>query len=581
MKSYLEILAILEKPQKISLLFMAILCFIGMVFEIGGLGLLIPSLTIILKSNIAVQYPILKPILQSLGNPSQETLILWSMTSFLLFFMIKMVFMIYLTYKQSSYVAKISDNLSKRLFEGYLRQPYAYHLETNSATLLRNIQSEVNNYCEVIKSFLILLLELLTSIGIALFLFVWQPWGTLITSLLMISSVFIFFKSTKQIVYKWGLIRQSHESHINKHLLQGLGGVKEVKLMGKEDFFLHEFFKYNTIKTKTIAKQLSLIQVPRLYLEFLAVLGIVSLVFLSIYRNINLENLLTILGVYMAASFRLIPSVNRIMSSFQTIKFHQPVVNLLYNELKQFNVDFHYKNDNGKIEFKKEIQLNNISFHYSTDKRLVLKDINIIINKGDCIGIVGQSGSGKSTLIDLILGLIFPVNGAILIDGINIQENLRKWQNLIGYVPQTIYLNDASLKSNIAFGIQEDKVDFNSLQNAINCAMLDDFVKNLPDGIDTLIGERGTKLSGGQRQRIGIARALYHNPELLVLDEATSALDNETEREVMKAVNGLQGTKTIIIVAHRHSTLLKCDKIYEFSKGNIIKIGSPKEFSIG
>jgi ABC-type multidrug transport system fused ATPase/permease subunit len=568
MKFYSEILSILEKPQKVGLFFIAILCFVGMIFEIGGLGILIPSLTIILKSNLAVQYPVLKPILQSLGNPSQKILIFWAMTSFLLFFMVKMIFMIYLTYKQSSYVAKISDNLSKRLFDGYLRQPYSFHLETNSATLLRNIQSEVNNYCEVIKSFLILLLELLTSIGITLFLFVWQPWGTMITSLIMVSSVYIFFKSTKKIVYQWGLIRQSHESQVNKHLLQGLGGIKEVKLMGKEDFFLHEFYKHNKIKTETIAKQLSLIQVPRLYLEFLAVIGIVSLVFISIYRNINLEDLLAILGVYIAASFRLIPSVNRIMSSFQTIKFHQPVVSLLCTELKQFNGVFPLNKKSGEIEFKRQIEIRNVSFHYSTDNRLVLNNINIKINKGDCVGIIGPSGSGKSTLIDLILGLISPVKGEILTDGTNIQENLRNWQNLIGYIPQSIYLNDASLKSNIAFGVDEDKIDYFSLQNSINCAMLDDFVGNLPQGINTVIGERGTKISGGQRQRIGIARALYHNPELLVLDEATSALDNETEREVMKAVYALHGAKTVIIVAHRHSTLLKCDKIYEFSNGD-------------
>jgi ABC-type bacteriocin/lantibiotic exporter with double-glycine peptidase domain len=443
----------------------------------------------------------------------------------------------------------------------------------------------VNNYCDVIKSFLVLLLELLTAIGIFVFLFIWQPYGTLIVCLLTGGSVLLYARGTKKLVYNWGLVRQEQEGYVNQHLMQGLGGIKEVKLMGKEDFFLAEFSGHSTKKNRIIAKQLALIQVPRLFLEFLSVLGIVCLVFISVYRHVNIEYLLTILGVYMVGSYRLIPSVNKIMASLQNIKFHQPVVNLVATELERFKglekiAQLATGNKKIHLPFNHLVSVENLSFHYASNNRLVLKDISFQINKGECIGIIGESGSGKSTMIDLILGLMQPVKGKIFCDGKDIQENMRNWQNLIGYVPQNIYLTDSSLKANIAFGVPADEIDENALEDAISCAMLDTFVKNLEHGVNTQIGERGTKISGGQRQRIGIARALYHNPELLILDEATSALDSETEYDVMKAVTDLKGTRTIIIVAHRHSTLAKCDRIYEFGNGKIIRTVTPIELNI-
>ncbi len=585
MKIFLKILLILDQPEKRKLIIMAFLSLIGMLFEITGLGMLIPALSIMLKPNLVVEYPSIKPILEFFGSPSQNTLIVYIMLAFLIFIFIKMIFMIYLTYKQTSYVALIFDKLSQRLFNGYLHLPYSFHLDTNSAILLRNIQNEVNNYCDVIKSFLVLLLELLTAIGIFVFLFIWQPYATLIVCLLTGGAVWLYVLGTKKKVYNWGLVRQELEGYVNQHLMQGLGGIKEVKLMGKEFFFLKEFSQHSSKKNRIIAKQLALIQVPRLFLEFLSVLGIVCLVFISVYRHVNIEYLLTILGVYMIGSYRLIPSVNKIMASLQNIKFHQPVVNLISTELERFkrfekNAKLAEVNDITHMPFNHSVSVENVSFHYSSNNRLVLRDISFQINKGECIGIIGESGSGKSTMIDLILGLMQPVKGEILCDGKTIQKNMRNWQNLIGYVPQNIYLTDSSLKANIAFGIPQDQIQEAALEDAISCAMLDSFVKNLDHGVNTQIGERGTKISGGQRQRIGIARALYHNPELLILDEATSALDSETEYDVMKAVTDLKGTRTIIIVAHRHSTLAKCDRIYEFGNGKIIRTPTPGELNI-
>lgn len=587
MESYLKIVSILSRLEKLKLLLMTVLSFIGMFFEITGLGMLIPLLSLMLKPNLVNEYPVVKPIAEFFGNPSQNTLIIYAMVAFIIFILVKMVFMIYLTYKQTNFVATIFNNLSQKLFNGYLHLPYSFHLETNSAKLLRNIQSEVNNYCDVIKSFLVLVLELLTALGILGFLFVWQPAATLLICLLTGFSVLLYSLATKKIVFNWGVIRQEQEAYVNQHLMQGLGGIKEVKLMGKEMFFLNEFSIHSTKRNGIVAKQLALVQIPRLFLEFLAVLGIVCLVIISINNNVNIEHLLTILGVYMVGSYRLIPSVNKIMASLQNIKYNQPVVNLIANELEKINVDkrgmqYLFNGINDKLlSFNRQISINKLSFRYPSSDRLVLQNISFNVNKGDCIGIIGESGSGKSTMIDILLGLLYPVSGEICCDGQNINDNLRSWQNYIGYVPQNIYLTDSTLKANIAFGIPDSDVLNESLDNAINCAMLDSFVKSLPDGVNTKIGERGTKISGGQRQRIGIARALYHNPELLILDEATSALDSETEKDVMKAVTNLKGTRTIIIVAHRHTTLSKCDCIYEFKQGRISRILKPSDLNLG
>lgn len=581
MKQYIGMLSILDRPEKKKLIILTVLSVIGTFFEITGIGMLIPALTIMLKSDIVREYPFLRPLIDLLGNPSQNTLIIWIMSIFLVFILVKMIFMIYLTYKQTNYVALIFDKLSQKLFSGYLRLNYAFHLDTNSATLLRNIQSEVNNYCDVVKSFLVLILEVMTAGGIFAFLFIWQPLGTLIICVVTLFFVWLYSLATKKKVYNWGVIRQDEEGHINQHLMQGLGGIKEVKLMGKEDFFLNEFSMHSTVRNKIIAKQLALVQVPRLFLEFLSVLGIVCLVFVSIYRGVNIEYLLTILGVYMVGSYRLIPSMNKIMAALQNIKFHQPVIQLMMQELAIFKNKMETQPvDNYRISFRDLIVVENLSFHYARNNRMVLKNINFHVNRGECIGIIGESGSGKSTFVDIMLGLLKPVEGKILADGMDVCNGMRSWRDLIGYVPQNIYLTDASLKSNIAFGVPEDQINEQNLNDAIRSAMLDGFVKNLPEGVNTTIGERGTKISGGQRQRIGIARALYHRPELLILDEATSALDNETEHEVMRAVTNLKGSRTIIIVAHRYSTLAKCDRIYEFGMGKILRIITPADLNI-
>jgi ABC-type multidrug transport system fused ATPase/permease subunit len=288
-----------------------------------------------------------------------------------------------------------------------------------------------------------------------------------------------------------------------------------------------------------------------------------------------LENLLSIIGVFVAGAFRMIPSVNRVLSSLQVIRYSRPAISLLHNEfalIKEITEDKNLPEAKHKIKFLEHIEIENVSFSYPNVEQPALQNLSIKIKKGECIGFIGASGSGKSTLIDIILGLLKPSTGVVKVDGVDINKNLRNWQNQIGYVPQTIYLTDDTLKSNIAFGVPTNEIDIDRVWMTIADAQLEDFVYQQSEKLDMVVGERGVRMSGGQRQRIGVARALYGNPSLLVLDEATSALDGSTESSVMEAINRLHGQKTILIVAHRLSTVKNCDRLFEMNKGVIKEV---------
>lgn len=568
---------LLLASQKRQLIIIAGLLFIGMLFEMMSLGILIPALGIMLNSDIAKSYPILTPYLHFIGDPSQRQLIIWGISSIMIIFLMKAIFLIYSTWRQSKFSSELAATLAQNLFIGYLRQPYSFHLKRNSAELIRNIQSEVAAFNSVSMSLISLTLEMSAIIGIAFMLIFVEPLGAIVvTSFLGISSL-LFYQLTKNKILSWGKGRQFHGGFITKHLLEGLGGVKEIKLFGREDFFLKEYVKHYTPWTKIQVNTNTLNLMPRMYLELLAVIGLAGLVVLMVAQNKPMDSVLPTLAVFVAAAFRMIPSTNRIMNSIQQVRFARPVIDLIYNEFKMIRYEeansVVFKN---KLDFSKNLVVTNLSFCYSGASTKALDGVSIKVEKGQSVGFMGQSGSGKSTLVDLILGLLTPDSGEISVDSQNIQNDLRCWQNQIGYVPQSIYLTDDTLRRNVAFGIENDKIDNNSVVRAIKAAQLDEFVGSLPQGLETYVGERGVRLSGGQRQRIGIARALYNDPEVLVLDEATSALDSENEKEVMLAIAALQGHKTILIVAHRLSTINNCDKIYKLNKGKIIAEGIPQ-----
>jgi ABC-type multidrug transport system fused ATPase/permease subunit len=572
MKFYQKISFLFSASQKSELKILAVLILIGMFFEMLGLGIMIPALTLMLKTDLVKEYPSLQPYLKAIGNPTQPELVFYGISLLVFVYVAKAIYMVYLSWRQNHFSSLLSAELADRLFLGYLRQPYIFHIQRNSSELLQNIQHEVNVFNVITVSSITIIAELSMAISVAAMLIIIEPIGAISVILFIGLFATIFSKLTQKKLLIWGKGRQFHLSLLTKNLIQGISGVKDVKISGRENYFLSEFQKHNLAQARINTRVHTLATTPRLYLELLAAIGLAALISIMILQSRPLHLLVPTLGVFGAAAFRLIPSLNRIMTSLQSVRYSQPVIDLLYKELTEIN---DYENSvlaNGKIELKSKIQIDKLVFNYPMSNINVLKNVSLTIEKGESVGFIGPSGSGKSSLVDLILGLLKPVSGFILVDGQDIQQNLRHWQNKLGYVPQSIYLTDDTLRRNVAFGIIDSDINDELVNRAIKAAQLEEFIENTRLGLDTVVGERGVRLSGGQRQRIGIARALYHDPEVLVFDEATSALDSDTERNVVETIKSLQGDKTILVIAHRLSTIKYCDRVYKVDDGQITEL---------
>jgi ABC-type multidrug transport system fused ATPase/permease subunit len=564
---------LLSRKQKKELFFVFSLLFIGTLMEMIGIGVLVPLFS--LFSGVTdIKY--INYIVQS-KSLSYETIILYLISSIVFFYFIKFLFLIFLTWKQSSFISNLALNLTSDLFKGYLEQPYLFHIQNNSSILLRNLQSELGQFTTYVQAAVLLLLELMTIIGIGSVLIYNQPMAAFISASFLLIVVYFFNKFTKNKILTWGTIRQYQAEKITKQFIQGLGGIKEIKFFQKEAHFFNQVEEILKVNANISTKYLTIGQLPRYFLEFMALLGIFIIVIVMQIKGLNSQSIFPILGLYLAASFRIIPSINRVLNSIQTMKYLNPVIDVLYKEFKLINNTFDNSIQCQDISFNNEIKFDKICFRYPDTKKNNLNDFSIRIKKGQTVGIIGKSGSGKSTLIDILLGLYQPESGQILVDGIDINKNIRSWQKKIGYVPQNVFLLDDTVEANVAFGIDKNFIDQIAVKNALKSAQLSDFINSVVDGENSIVGERGVKISGGQKQRIGIARALYFNPEILVLDEATSALDNENEANFMNTILMLKNSKTIFIVAHRLSTLKSCDIIFEISNGNIVKHYDPKE----
>jgi len=545
-----------------------------------GIGLLLPVIGVLLEDNLAISFPVLEPLLIALGNPDHQTQIQITMAVLIAAFLVKNLFLAFLAWWQARFTMGVQVDLSQTLFSIYLRQPYTFHLQRNSAQLIRNITGEVGYFIAyVLNPALILIAEVTVLLGIVALLLAVEPLGTLIVFLVLFTVAWIFHRATRTRITRWGETRQHHDGLRIQHLNQGLGGAKDVKLLGREAEFLVQFQEHNS-KSAQMNQFMEIVQkLPRLWLEILAVVGLALLVFSMLAQGREMSSIVPTAGLFAAAAFRLLPSAIRILAAAQYVRYAVPVINNLYEdlELSSPEPEAKLKATSKSGELRKEICLTGVKYQYDGAPTSAIADISINIQQGESIGFIGPSGSGKSTLIDVILGLLTPDSGLVSVDGNDIQLELRAWQDQIGYVPQSIYLTDDTLRRNIAFGLPDKQINDIAVNHAIDAAGLEDFVSSLPEGIETIVGERGVRLSGGQRQRIGIARAMYHDPDVLVLDEATSALDTASEYRVMQAVMALHGKKTIIIVAHRLSTVEHCDRLYRLEQGKVVEEGIPSE----
>lgn len=560
---------LITKRQRKGLVILTLLLFVGMVLEVFGLGILIPALSILLDPEMIEINTSLLFIRSFFSQLSNQNFIFLILVFIIIIYFLKSLFIVFLTHKQNRFLSNLIALISNKLFSSYMSQPFVFYLNRNVSELIKNIQVEINYLSVFFLSLITLFIEGGFVVAVLATLIYIEPIGAISIGVFYGVLSILFLQFTKRKLSAWGSIRESLDSQISKVVLEGLGGIKDLLILDKTDFFKEDYSIKNLLKARLLANHGTVSQIPRFYLELISIIGLVSFIILLLLQGKDPLSLFAILGVFVAATFRMIPSLNRIIAATQSLKYYKSSLDIIHKEIKdniEFVVDDSYSKE---YDFKIDIEFRSVDFSFIKDLD-ILKGINLKIKKGQTIGIIGESGSGKSTLVDLLIGLHKPTSGKILIDGISGFQMNQSWRNSIGYVSQTIYLTDDTIKNNIALGIPENKINETRIVELLDQVQLKKFITNLELGVNTKVGERGVQLSGGQRQRIGIARALYHNPDILILDEATSALDMETEIEIMRSINYLKRHKTIIIIAHRLSTLKSCDSIYKIDDGKLI-----------
>ena len=573
MNNYKKLRKLIPSSQHKKLALLVFLLFVGMAFEVLGIGVLLPILTAILNPEILLTNDISTSILDFFKITDKEQIIKIALASLLIIYIFKSAFLIFLSHFQNRFISNLSAFLSNKLFTNYLNQGYKFHVDRNSSDLIKNFQVEITYFSNFLVSTISLLTEATLAFSVIITLFFIEPFGTLVVMLFFGLSSLLFYQFTKKRTTQWGKIREEIDRKISKTVLETLTGIKEVILLGKQYFFQEKLEQNNSIKASMSTKALTLRQIPRYYLELLSVFSLIFFIFIMLAQNKNIENVMVTLGVFVAATFRILPSINRILGSLQNIKFYKKSIDLLY---KEFDVVIYENKLSGhnrkRTKLNKYIKVNDVSFSYEGIDKIILDQVSFKLEAGSTTGIIGVSGSGKSTLINIIVGLFHPTSGEILIDEeFNIHSDIWSWQEAIGYISQDVFLSDESIIMNVAFGINQEKIDVELIDKVLKQAQLTELIESLPQGYHTKVGERGVQLSGGQRQRIGIARALYRQPDVLILDEATSALDIKTEQDIMTSIDSLKGQLTIIIVTHRLITLKNCDDIYSLKEGKLNK----------
>jgi ATP-binding cassette subfamily C protein len=552
---------------------------IAAVLEVAGIGMIPAFVAIVADPDRVMQIDWLQPLFEMVEITNSQDLLIWGSVALVGIFIIKSVYIIAFNYFEARFIFNRRYTISHRLMRSYMHAPYIFHLRRNTAELLRNITQEINVFIgSVITNLLKMTREGVMTLSILVFLFVMEPLITVLVITLSGLGAGTFILLNKRKMKESGEEEQERRAEMIKALNQGLGGIKDARVLNREEEFIDKF-RIEALKSTRLMAYIRFIQqIPRPVVETTAVLGMLLVSVILVWEDRPMSTIIPILTLFAMATVRLMPSIQQLVSMYTNLRYNMVSLEPIYDDLKElekYNSRFikDRKNKN-RLNFEKEIEIRNLSYHYPGSEEQVLHEVSLTIPKGKAVAFVGSSGAGKTTMVDLILGLLEPEEGKILLDGVNIQENLSAWQRNIGYIPQSIYLADETLRSNIAFGLPGNDIDDAKVMQAVKLAQLETMISRLPDGLDTIIGEHGTRLSGGQRQRVGIARALYHDPKVLIMDEATSALDNITEKQITNAIESLKGERTLIMIAHRLTTVKNCDTLYFMENGKIIQDGT-------
>ena len=565
MKSFQKAFNLLPKIfQKKSYLFIVML-LISTLLEAVGIGLIFPLLELIVNGQFSKNLFGLD-LVNYASKFEIEKLLFYTIIFIIALYFIKSIYLIYFFYWQNKFTQNIFKSMSENLFKIYLNEPMKFYYKRNSSELIRNTLMECKNFGGLMNLYLRSVVEIIFVLAIGAVVFYIEPLKTLIVSIFLITFVFLFYYFTQKKIYEYGLVRTSTSSKKLKIIQESFGGIKDIKLKSSEFFFINLYKLFLKKFTTAAYIQQTIIDSPRIVIEFIFIVILSTTLLFYISEKYDLLQLVPIIGLYVVTSFRVIPSVLKILNYFQQIKGLKPSLEIIDKEFKDLKLEEEIKSSSiDDFNFNKNIKFVNVNFSYN-EKNKVLKDFSLNIKKNSCVGIIGKSGEGKSTLVDLIMGIISHNSGQVLVDDQDIKKNIKGWQKNIGFVSQSIFLLDSSIKENVAFGIKKEDVNTDLIDKVLEDAQIKDFIFTLKDGIETEVGERGLRLSGGQIQRIGIARELYRKPSLLILDEATSGLDQETENEFLECLEKIRNKMTIIIVSHRKNTLKNCDEIIEISK---------------
>lgn len=572
MNVYRRLKTLLNKKQKRSVVMLCVLIFVSALLETLGVGIIIPLISAVVDPGTVLEnkYVLGAFAVLGIGAVDADGFVRLLLVATIAIFVVKNLYMLVLYDAQAKFVTRMEAGTSVRLLSDYLNRPYSYYLNADVNAIFQTINKDIPHVFELLQEVMKLLTEVAVSICLGLLLLVVDFKMTMsIAALMFVMLLFIVFV-LKPKLGNLGQDRLKQQVRTMKWMQQAVFGIKDVKVAAKEGFFLDEFDDAYTRLAGVTRKYTVFNNAPRLVIEMVCMVGMLAYMLYSVLQGRNLNAMLPQLTAFGMAAVRLMPSVNRISTHLSTIAYYEPSLNFVCDNLNISGLaEAKHSEKNTRIHLEKEICLKDIRFRYPNTEKDIFDKAQMTIPIGESVGVIGASGAGKTTVIDILLGLLTPQEGKILADGREVKGSDPAWLSAIGYIAQNIYMLDTTIRSNVAFGVKEEEIDEDRIWEVLREAQMADFVHGLPDGLATEIGDRGVRLSGGQRQRIGIARALYHDPELLVFDEATSALDNDTEAAIMEAINALKGRKTLVIIAHRLKTIENCDRLYKVENGSI------------
>ncbi|MCR5590798.1 MAG: ABC transporter ATP-binding protein/permease [Lachnospiraceae bacterium] len=566
---------IFDGRQKFRSVMLCIGLFIGALLELAGVSLIAELVSLISDPESIHTNRLLSRLYDMTGAGSDRQFFLYAVIALIIIYILKNAYLMIMCSIQYTFIYNNQLKLSSRLIDCYLKKPYTYHLDKNSAEMIRSIMLDSERFFQLLLTAFSVFAEILVSALMCIYLLVvdWMITLSVVVILGAVSGLYLLIFHGRS--RKNGEISQYNDGKMHQAINQALGAVKDIKILHREKYFVEAFRKRGAAKYHAVRNNEILGQAPKYLIETVCIGAILAVLCVKLYMGQDLSDMIPQLAAFAMAAFKLLPSVGKIDNYLNLIIFLRPSVDFIYRDIKDTEDmnGYVFKDADADTasypESESAIRIEGVSYRYPNTDRDVLTDVNFTIPTGKSIGLVGASGAGKSTIADIILGILTPTAGAVMYGDMNVHEHPIKWSKRLAYIPQAIFLADETIRSNVAFGIDEDKIEEDKVWQALAEAQLDEYVRSLPEGLDTMVGERGVRLSGGQRQRIGIARALYGDPEILVLDEATSALDSETETAVMDAIDRLQGRKTLIIIAHRLTTIKGCEKVFKVADGKI------------